>query len=264
MTKTITTAAKLENLVAIDVDARDFGQNDDWKAAGAIAETAAENELVAVVSSAPLTAVQAHEPAARGATYAIAENGAMVYDLVENKPVLKLAFEPEEMAQLAQMANQTGALVQAITNGRSLFDETAAQKVMDYRLYAYPEMRDAEALRIADFDQALACEEMSFEQVNLYYENEVERNMALWALTCAGFYTIARCDTAIEVLPHGANEGRALVELYEALGLTRNQVVVLTGKTGSEMLAAVAGVADGAPEVEEPEQQEEQLYAVAC
>ncbi|NLW79279.1 MAG: Cof-type HAD-IIB family hydrolase [Ruminococcaceae bacterium] len=190
-----------------------------------------------------------------GVRYALASNGAMVYDVIENKTLLADCFTKETaLALLAQCEGYSLLSIAAFVNGEAYAEKVDADGLRQHYSAEMVAHLVLTRQKVPSLRALIETSPHPVEKFSLVVDDKARRKLAMQALAERGDCTVtSSMPYNLELNTATANKGRALLQLGSLLGLQAAQVMAMGDSLNDLDMLNMAGyavaMADARPEV---------------
>lgn len=242
-------AAHSYQLVAFDMDGTLLTSEKIISAGSkrAIAEAAAQGYFIAFASGRTIEQLKTFAAEVPEVRFAVGENGALVYDLKEQRQLHQSVLSAEAATGVVDCIAGYDVMLETFSNGQFYITSDALAHMDRYDMGIYQDLFDRYATIRDDVAAFTKDPSTPVSKINLHFTRDVALEPIMAQLKQLPLKAVYSEGTSIEITASGVSKASGLAHLCQALDIRMEQIICVgDGGNDLDMLASPAlGVAMG-------------------
>lgn len=226
------------DLAAVDMDGTLLHDDKtlDSAAPSALAEAVGAGRTVALCTGRCVSEIRPYLPQLPMVRYAIAEVGALLYDLREKRVVARHALPREVIDAVVSFVCSEDVMVQGVSTGQAYATASMVPRMAAYNMAPYIPLYEQTATLVPRMTDLLEDPTRTWEKLNLFHRSTQARERTrerLGGLPAVESYSEV---TSLEVTPLGIDKGSGIRALCELLGIDASRALAI-GDSDNDLAA---------------------------
>ncbi|MCR4254222.1 Cof-type HAD-IIB family hydrolase [Streptococcus uberis] len=174
--------------------------------------------------------------------YGILESGAIVYDFVNDKVLMKEVIPKDISDKVYDIVQTNDVMVVLMIDGQGYIQQDHFDHIGDYHMSIYEDLYQDSAIFLDEILPNMETEAGQFEKINLYFKTNALRDYYYKVLINENVTLAKAEETGIEITARGVEKGQGLKKLCQILGYSIVEAIAVGDADNDESMIRDAGL----------------------